>query len=96
MGRVSHDLEEVQYITLLPHLDCHARYEKVDMYLLHMHFFLGLQPNLTCVTAVSCTGMEGEICTAIQQSAPHLDFGLPFSSGGGLGIWGDVCIFSFD
>lgn len=71
MGRVSHDLEEVQYITFLPHLDCHARYEKVDMYLLHMHFFLGLQPNLTCVTAVSCTGMEGEICTAIQQSAPH-------------------------
>lgn len=62
------------------------------MYLLHMHFFGGLQPNLTCVTAVSWTGMEGEICTAIQQSAPHLDFGLPFSSGGGLGIWGDVCI----
>lgn len=60
------------------------------MYLLHMHFFLGLQPNLTCVTAVSCTGMEGEICTAIQQSAPHFDFGLPFSSGGGLGVWGDV------
>lgn len=57
------------------------------MYLLHMHFFLGLQPNLTCVTAVSCTGMEGEICTAIQQSAPHFGFGLPFSSGGGLGVW---------
>lgn len=58
----------------------------VPLLRLHEHSFW----PATCVTAVSCTGMEGEICTAIQQSAPHLDFGLPFSSGTGLGIWGDV------
>lgn len=60
----------------------------VPLLRLHEHSFW----PATCVTAVSCTGMEGEICTAIQQSAPHFGFGLPFSSGGGLGVW--RCIFS--
>lgn len=46
----------------------------VPLLRLHEHSFW----PATCVTAVSCTGMEGEICTAIQQSAPHLDSACPF------------------
>lgn len=87
MGRVSHDLEEVHYPFTSPGL---PRALRKGRYVPLTHAFFFGPANLTCVTAVSCTGMEGEICTAIQQSAPHWDFGLPFSSGGGLGVWGDV------